>query len=245
MIKKVFKKAIAMIGIMAVLIPSQTVMAGGTITAEQFDYEWYLEQHPDLAAITTDPSTIYQFYLNVGLGADWNGRVSPAYITDETELKCYGIVDSITNSTMTQREKATAIHNWMCQNIQYDYSFSHYTVKGAINEGLAVCQGYAETFRKLCNIAGIECEMVTGTVTPSVRRTVYIDGRTVYIYAAGSGGHAWNQVKVDGQWYQVDVTWDDGYEDLTSAGYITEYFLISPENMMYDHNYNNPKIIHY
>lgn len=243
--KNVIKKVLVIIGILAVLSPSQMVNAQEIISAEIFDYEWYLEQHPDLAAITTDPATVYQFYLTVGLGADWNGRISPVYVTNETDLKCYGIVDSITNATMTQREKATAIHNWMCQNIQYDYSFSHYTVKGAIDEGLAVCQGYAETFEKLCKIAGIECEMVTGTVNPSIERKVNIDGRTVFIYAAGSGGHAWNQVKVDGQWYQVDVTWDDGYEQLTSKGYITEFFLITPENMMYDHTYNYPDRIHY
>ncbi len=71
-------------------------------------------------------------------------------------------------------------------------------MQSAIDEGLAVCQGYAETFLKLCMIAGIECEMVTGTLNPSVEREVNIDGRTVYIYAAGNGGHAWNQVKVDG-----------------------------------------------
>ena len=239
------KTLLALLTFAVILCYPLSAKAAGYLTEENFDYTWYLEQHPDLAAITTDPATIYQFYLNTGLPADWNGRISPAFTTNETELKCYAIVDSITNSSMSQREKVTAIHKWICQNVKYDYSFSHYSLEGAVNEGLAVCQGYAETFREMCEIAGVECEIVTGTVDPSIQRTVSINGRTVFIYAGGTGGHAWNQVKVDGQWYQVDVTWDDGFERYTDDGYITTYFLITPENMMYDHKYNYPERIHY
>lgn len=25
----------------------------------------------------------------------------------------------------------------------------------------------------------------------------------------GWGGHAWNKIKLDGEWYHVDVTWED------------------------------------
>ncbi len=48
----------------------------GDISAEEFDYAWYLSQHPDLAAIVnpTDYATIYNFYLTTGLPAGWNGR---------------------------------------------------------------------------------------------------------------------------------------------------------------------------
>lgn len=45
--------------------------------------------------------------------------------------------------------------------------------------------------------AGLECRFVSGT--------------------ADGGGHAWNQVKVNGKWYYIDCTWDDpvggGYEN--------------------------------
>ena len=239
------KHLLALFAFAVIICCPLSVKASEEITAKNFDYNWYLEQHPDLAAVSTDPATVYQFYLNTGLPADWNGRIAPAYITNETVLKCYAIVDSITNPSMTQRQKVTAIHKWICQNVEYDYSFSHYSLEGAVNEGLAVCQGYAVTFNEMCNAAGIECEMVTGTTDSSIVRTVSVDGQTLYIYAAGNGGHAWNQVKVDGQWYQIDTTWDDGYGEYTSDGFITTYFLITPENMMYDHKYNNPSEIHY
>lgn len=52
-----------------------------------------------------------------------------------------------------------------------------------------VCEGYAKAFSLLLNASGIDCNLVVGT--------------------ANGGGHAWNQVKLDNEWYNVDVTWDD------------------------------------
>lgn len=55
--------------------------------------------------------------------------------------------------------------------------------------GVAVCQGYASTFKAFMDALGIECEYVKGL---------------------GNGGpHGWNRVKVNGEDYYIDVTWDD------------------------------------
>jgi transglutaminase/protease-like cytokinesis protein 3 len=53
----------------------------------------------------------------------------------------------------------------------------------------------------MCDDVGLDCYIVIGEVI-------------------GGGGHAWNLVKIDGQWYHLDTTWNDGCGDRS------QYFLI-------------------
>ena len=62
---------------------------------------------------------------------------------------------------------------------------------GLLQDGTAICLGYASTFQLLMDLLGIECITVVGASFGS------------------SEDHAWNMVKLDGAWYCVDVTWDD------------------------------------
>lgn len=107
-------------------------------------------------------------------------------------------------------EKVKYFHDYICENTVYD---SKNVDKGIITEeassaygslvkGLAVCSGYSKALQLLCDSAGIECYYVVGETHP--------------------GFHAWNVVKIDGIYYQIDVTWDD--ED---NFYNYEYFLVS------------------
>lgn len=63
------------------------------------------------------------------------------------------------------------------------------SLKGSLLEGKAVCVGFAEVLHKILNELGIESTIIAGKL---------VDG----------GEHEWNQVKCDGQWYNVDLTWD-------------------------------------
>lgn len=62
---------------------------------------------------------------------------------------------------------------------------------GALMEGQAVCQGYAYAFKMLCDQAQIPCWIVTGYYKEP---------------------HAWNYVLLNGNYYQVDITWDDAQD---------------------------------
>lgn len=96
-------------------------------------------------------------------------------------------------------EKELILHDAMNKNITYAYSqggsaederWAH-TIEGVFSgeHNSAVCEGYAKAFQLLLSAAGIE---------------------SVYVVGDASGtGHAWNQVKIDGQWYNVDSTWND------------------------------------
>lgn len=76
---------------------------------------------------------------------------------------------------------------------KYPTAFHAY---GALMEGKAVCQGYAYAFKLLCDKAQIPCWIVTGYYKEP---------------------HAWNYVWLNGSYYMVDLTWDDGNQRASDA----------------------------
>ena len=67
-----------------------------------------------------------------------------------------------------------------------------FTAYGALVKGKSVCAGYAYAFNMLCSACGLESSIVSGPTLPN-----------------GKGAHAWNMIKLDGEWYLVDTTWED------------------------------------
>jgi hypothetical protein len=65
------------------------------------------------------------------------------------------------------------------------------SIYGALVQKKSVCAGYAVAYQYLLQKLGIECLYVRGNCT-------------------SGGAHAWNIVKLEGQYYHVDVTWGDG-----------------------------------
>ena len=97
-------------------------------------------------------------------------------------------------SDMDDYEKLKYFHDYLVLNCETsaDDEFAD-TVYGALVRGKAHCEGYSKAFSYLCNLAGIENVLVTGeTYVP----------------------HMWNMVKLGGNWYHVDVTWDDPDDQL-------------------------------
>lgn len=141
----------------------------------------------------------------------------------KAEQMAKDIVDDIITSKMSEFEKALTIHDWLIFNLDYDFTFSNYYVEETLTDRKCVCQGYALTFQLMCKLAGLESIFVSGTG-----------------YSSGEwGGHAWNQVRIDGVWYNVDVTWDDpaspGKDFNNHAGNRHDYFLISDARINKDH----------
>jgi hypothetical protein len=105
------------------------------------------------------------------------------------------------NMDMTDFDKEKIIHDYIINNTRYyDEKYAKgmhpddaYEEYGSLLSGFAVCKGYAETMKLLCDLSGIECMIVKGTTENN--------GKIV--------GHAWNIVKIDDEYYHVDVTNDD------------------------------------
>lgn len=99
------------------------------------------------------------------------------------------ISDKIASETEAQQARAEAIYDWLYTNYDYDYSYQNKKIYTALTTGKAVCFSYAGSYKALCDNLGLECEILYGS------------------------NHAWNRVKVDGQWRYVDVTWDRNLEE--------------------------------
>jgi len=126
-------------------------------------------------------------------------------------------------------------HDWVALKIKYDDNAynsgiipdqSHYTV---LTTGLAVCAGYAKLFKRICDELKIECKIINGNargVSYSLFNNENIDSN-----------HSWNMVKIYGNWYLVDCTWDSGYlyGKQQKNEYSTDYLFIKPEKMIYSH----------
>ena len=173
--------------------------------------------------------TTYDVYID-------SGKL-PNYWTDEfnSEKEILEAEQQVKNQTYsllaklekgTDYEKILMIHDYLINNLKFDESLEEkhiYNIYGALVNNIAVCEGYAKSFKYLANQAGIECIMVIGTAKNS-------EGDTE--------SHAWNYVKLNNKWYAVDVTWDDPI--LIGSGFIGNdikyrYFLKSKATMAKDH----------
>lgn len=97
---------------------------------------------------------------------------------------------------------ALSIHDWLVVNTIYDISLEKNTGYDLLVNGTTVCAGYASAYQDLLNRAGVPCVTVTSEEME----------------------HAWNLVSIDGQWYHVDVTWDDPSPD--TYGYAGHRFFL-------------------
>ncbi len=113
----------------------------------------------------------------------------------KVDAKIISILKSLNLKKATDYEKVKAIHDYLINRISYDQSLKKHSAYNALIDKSAVCEGYATAAYRLFVDAGLEARIISGT--------------------AGGGSHAWNIVKVDGKWYNIDLTWDD---PITSTG---------------------------
>lgn len=185
-----------------------------------FDAEYYAAQYPDVAeALGTTEEALYFHYLTFGITEGRRGFSEDVNLLAGQNLSAYTedqlvqlIVLSNVTPGMNEVEIATVLNDYLVNNMEYDYSYSHHSTYDALAYGTGVCQGYANAYQRLMNAAGIQTDYVRG-----------------YGYSRGSWGrHGWNRSLIGGQYYYTDVTWND-----TSRG--NRYLLLSQEEMNRDH----------
>ena len=138
------------------------------------------------------------------------------------------IVSEVISDDMTDYEKELAIHDYIVKNYKYDHENyisdtipdESYTPYGLLVKGTGVCQAYAEVTKLLLNKVGIECDVVVGT--------------------SRDESHAWNILKLDDEYYMIDVTWNDPTPD--EEGYVNyDYFNLTQEQFLQDHSWDTSK----
>lgn len=89
-----------------------------------------------------------------------------------------------------------SVHDYLCNIGTYpdlnstDYSGNSHDAYGCLVERKPVCQGYSDAFKLFCDYYKVPCVCISGT--------------------GNGGGHMWNAVQMDdGNWYLIDITWDD------------------------------------
>lgn len=133
-------------------------------------------------------------------------------------------------------DKARAIFAWCHHNIAYDtYSFFNNCVKhvsptDTILSGLAVCQGYAESYKTIAEKAGLECVVIGGHGKGYGYKSLQ-PGEPV---PPQEDGHAWNAVRIDGgKWKVIDACWGAGalMDGVYKKGFNDAEFCRSNEEM--------------
>lgn len=164
----------------------------------------------------SDNYYVYQKYVN--------GKEIPS--DRPAAYKLYAKVDEILSSIitpdMTDYEKEQAIHDYIVTNCEYgytDYSKEYaYCAYGALVQNKAVCEGYAQAISLLLNCVGVENTLIVGE--------------------ASGEPHAWNQVKIDNKWYQLDATWNDPVPD--KKGFASHmYFNVTDDILDDTHTWNS------
>ena len=134
------------------------------------------------------------------------------------------VLDDALKDGMSDYEKELALYSWMVKNVGYDWTHQDrmeetpresFTPYGGLVKRKAICLGFATTFQLLMDLAGVECATVVGASHNS------------------RSDHAWNMVRLNGEWYCVDVTWDANAWEQGVGGEAEEwdYFNVTSDDM--------------
>lgn len=124
------------------------------------------------------------------------------------------------NGKSSTFEKLKVFHDYLVLNatfeeiedkVNYNQTIYNAFAGGTSKQANIQCSGYAKAMQYLCDKAGIDCMVITGTNEK---------GTT----------HAWNKVKVEGEWYNLDCTWDDPIFSNPLPNYIRHTFFLVPDS---------------
>lgn len=113
----------------------------------------------------------------------------------------------------TEYAKALWLHDWLLNQLEYDRSFKWSSAESALTRHLGTCQAYQSAYSQLLNATGIENAETRDT----------------------GDAHTWNAIKLDGEWYQVDCTWDDSSKHWYDFDQRRLYFGLTDELMAVAH----------
>ncbi len=174
---------------------------------------------PDIFYVT---GFTYRFYP----GAD-HVELVPEYLFEKSKIKDHQkalsariakLVHPAQNLSPIEKERY--IHDFICQNVRYDKlkkPYSHEII-GPLGQGVGVCEGIAKSVKILCDALGIWCIIAISEAAPE-KGIKY--------------RHAWNIVKLDGQFFHLDATFDNslGQEGLLRY----DYFNLDDARLFRDH----------
>lgn len=82
-------------------------------------------------------------------------------------------------------DRALWLHDWTLDQLEYDHNLNWCSAESGLTRHQGTCESYQRIYSKLLDAASIANGRITGN------------------------GHTWNAAKIDGNWCQMDLTWDD------------------------------------
>ena len=129
---------------------------------------------------------------------------------------------------MTDYDKVKLFNDVLASTVVYDETAANCRdIYGVFVDKKAICGGYSKAFSYLCSKTGIETAFVTGDA----------DGQP----------HMWNKAKIDGKWYNVDVTY--AVSNSTEGNYVRYDYFCVPDEMLsesrtvYEQSYKYPEAV--
>ncbi|MEE3928528.1 transglutaminase domain-containing protein [Mycoplasmopsis ciconiae] len=151
---------------------------------EVFDTSW--KGNSFLAASTNGDGSLE----TDGFNKNW---YNPSKLMDE-------VIAKLTKDLSTDYEKATAISQWISQNMHYtfDYAYGH-TIDGTFTHLMGVCGNFANLFAVMAQRAGMVTRVIIGNALQKV------DG-----WSSDTIDHAWAQIWSNDlkTWLTFDPTWN-------------------------------------
>ena len=123
-------------------------------------------------------------------------------------------------ANIDEKEKELFIHDFIVQNVKYDKLKKEYSheIIGALGNGVAVCEGIAKAVKILCDEMGIWCIIALSEANPE-KGIKY--------------RHAWNVIRIGGQYYHLDATFDNTLSKDDTVRY--DYVNLSDKQIFRDH----------
>ena len=171
------------------------------------------------------------YKVSIG-GNNGESYLSDNFYPSDNAKYSIGIVEQYKNSiveeckNLSTVEKIRYVNNYLIDNTDYDILAGNnvYNIYGTLVEKKAVCEGYARACKYILDELEIPCIIACGIAKNSQNVTE---------------SHAWNYVKVDENWYALDITWNDPIIN-NGTGRITDeiryaYFLKGSNKFFEDH----------
>ena len=129
--------------------------------------------------------------------------------------KLDSIISSNINDSMTLEQKIKSLHDYIINTTKYDIDknntgesiYHSSTAYGALIEGFATCNGYADAYALILDRLGVKNYRIT------------------------SDTHIWNAVYFNDEWLHIDLTWDDPVSESGKDYLEHNYFLVDNDTL--------------
>ena len=164
----------------------------------------------------------YNSFKNIETEYDSLGKVTikikKAYTKEDIEeidKKINDIYNSLILSDSNQIENIKSVHDYIINNSKYDslrsdnniINYKSDIAYGTLIQGYGICGGYTDAME------------------------LFLEKMKIKSYKVSSDSHVWNAVFINGNWYHLDLTWDDPVTSDSSDILDDTFFLINTSTL--------------